>query len=84
MGFYTEEPATAAPMVGGTFYRLDIGAVLFVSLVSTCGRDGQKIEVLGQGFKGTRGVFFQGDAANFTVVSDHYPSLRLLACSAQG
>jgi hypothetical protein len=42
------------------------------SLVSTTGKVGKTIEVLGQGFTGTTGVSFNGTAATFAVVSDTY------------
>jgi uncharacterized repeat protein (TIGR03803 family) len=57
----------------GVFYSLDISAGPFVSLVSTSGKVGNTVEVLGQGFKGTTGVFFNGTSATFKVSpSDTY------------
>jgi len=40
--------------------------------VSTSGRIGKTIEILGQGLTGSTGVSFNGTAANFQVVSDTY------------
>ena len=56
----------------GTFYRLNLGLKPFVSLVSTSGKVGQTVEILGQGFTGTKGVSFNGTAAPFKVVSSTY------------
>jgi len=56
----------------GTFFSLDVGLKPFVSLVSTSGRIGKTIEILGQGFTGTTWVSFNGTAANFQEVSDTY------------
>jgi len=41
----------------------------FVSLVSTSGKVGKTVEVLGQGFTGTTAVSFNGTPATFKVVS---------------
>jgi uncharacterized repeat protein (TIGR03803 family) len=57
----------------GTFYSLDLGLRPFASLVSTSGKAGKVIGVLGQGFTGTTGVSFHGTAVRkFKVVSDTY------------
>ena len=56
----------------GTFYRGRGGLKPFVSLVSTFGRVGQKIEILGQGFNGTTSVAVNGVSATYNVVSDTY------------
>jgi IPT/TIG domain-containing protein len=42
------------------------------SLMSTTGRVGKTVEVLGQGFTGTTAVSFNGTAATFNVWSDTY------------
>jgi uncharacterized repeat protein (TIGR03803 family) len=47
----------------GVFYSLKIGAKPFVSLVSTSGKVGSKIEILGQGFSSASVVKFNGVAA---------------------
>ena len=56
----------------GTFYSLDDQLPPFVSLVSTSGKVGDSIEILGQGLNGTTGVSLNGKAAHFTIVSDTY------------
>jgi len=56
----------------GVVYSFDMGLGPFVSLVSTLGRVGKTVDVLGQGFTGTTGVSFNGTAAVFTVKSDTY------------
>lgn len=56
----------------GVFYSLNVGLKPFVSLVSTSGKVGKTIEILGQGFKGTTDVSFNGTAATFKVSSATY------------
>jgi uncharacterized repeat protein (TIGR03803 family) len=56
----------------GVFYKLDIGLKPFVSLVSAADGVGKTVEILGQGFKGTKAVSFNGTAATFKVISDTY------------
>ncbi|MGA8150536.1 MAG: choice-of-anchor tandem repeat GloVer-containing protein [Terriglobales bacterium] len=56
----------------GVVYSLDIASGPFVRLVSTSGKVGKNIEVLGQGFTDTTDVSFNGTPATFTVVSDTY------------
>jgi uncharacterized repeat protein (TIGR03803 family) len=56
----------------GVVYSFDMGLGPFVSLVSTSGKVGKTIEVLGQGFTGTTAVSFNGTAATFTVERDTY------------
>ena len=41
-------------------------------MVTSSGKVGKTIEILGQGFKGTTEVSFNGTAAKFTVVSETY------------
>jgi uncharacterized repeat protein (TIGR03803 family) len=57
---------------GGVLYCLDVGARPFVKLLFTAGRVGRPIGILGQGFKGTTIVSFNGTPATFRVVSDTY------------
>jgi hypothetical protein len=58
---------------GGVFYRWkDLTMPAFVSLLPYSGKVGKTIEFLGQGFKGTKGVSFNGSAAAFKIVSDVY------------
>jgi uncharacterized repeat protein (TIGR03803 family) len=53
----------------GVFYSLADALPAFVSLLSTSGKVGDSVPILGQGFKGTKSVSFNGKAANFKVVS---------------
>jgi uncharacterized repeat protein (TIGR03803 family) len=53
---------------GGVLYSLDVDVQSFVSLLFTAGRAGRPIGILGQGFKGTTGVSFNGSPATFRVV----------------
>jgi len=63
-------PCTAGQC--GVFYSVNVGVGPFVSLVSTSGKVGKTVEVLGQGFTGTKSVSFNGTAATFKVSSDTY------------
>jgi hypothetical protein len=57
----------------GVFYSLNLGLKPFVSLLPTSGKVGATVEILGQGFTGTKAVSFNGTAAaKFTVVSNTY------------
>lgn len=56
----------------GTSFSVDLGLGPFVSLVSTSGRVGKSIGILGQGFTGATGVSFNGASGVFKVVSDTY------------
>ena len=56
----------------GTFYSFSVGLHAFVRLVSTSGKVGSTVEILGQGFTGTTAVSFNGVAATFHVVSQTY------------
>lgn len=57
----------------GVFYSLNLGLKPFVSLLPASGNVGATVEILGQGFIGTKAVSFNGTAAaKFTVVSDTY------------
>jgi len=54
----------------GFVYSLDMGLAPFVRLVSTLGKVGKRIEILGQGFTGTTAVSFNGTPATYTIASD--------------
>jgi uncharacterized repeat protein (TIGR03803 family) len=56
----------------GTFFSLKMGLKPFAGLVFASGKVGKSVEILGQGFTGTKSVSFSGTAAKFTVVSDTY------------
>jgi uncharacterized repeat protein (TIGR03803 family) len=73
--------STAGNSLGGSvFYSLDAGLAPFVRVASPTGRAGQIVRILGQGFRGTRSVWFGGRAARFQVLSDH----NLVAIVPQG
>jgi uncharacterized repeat protein (TIGR03803 family) len=57
---------------GGVIYCVDAGLPPFVRLVFTAGKVGRSIGILGQRFKGTTSVSFNGTGAAFRVVSDTY------------
>jgi len=56
----------------GTVYSLGTGLGAFAKLVTTHGKVGSTVEILGQGFTGTIGVSFDGVNATFDNVSDTY------------
>jgi uncharacterized repeat protein (TIGR03803 family) len=68
----------------GTFYGLNIGLKPFVSLVSPSGKIGKTIGILGQGFKGTMGVSFNGTPASFKVVSTTYLTAKVPGGATSG
>lgn len=68
----------------GVVYSLDMGLGPFVSLVSTSGKVGKIVEVLGQGFTGTTGVSFNGTAASFTIKSDTYLTVTVPSGATTG
>lgn len=56
----------------GTFFRGTGGLKPFVGLVNAFGKAGEQVEILGQGFRGTTSVTFNGTSAVYQVVSDTY------------
>jgi uncharacterized repeat protein (TIGR03803 family) len=56
----------------GVFYSLKMGLGPFVSSMFNSGKVGRAVEILGQGFKGTTGVSFNGTAARFSLKSNTY------------
>lgn len=59
----------------GTFYSFfEQGMTPFAGLVTTSGKVGDPVDILGQGFTGATSVSFGGTSAAFTVVSDTYVS----------
>jgi uncharacterized repeat protein (TIGR03803 family) len=72
------------PNVGcGVFYSWNQGLKPFVSLLSTSGRVGDTIGILGQKFTGTTAVFFNGVSAAFTLDTT-YPDTYLTATVPSG
>ena len=68
----------------GTVFSVDLGLEAFASLVSTSGKVGKLVEILGQGFTGTTKVSFNGTSAQFNVVSDTYLTARVPAKATSG
>jgi uncharacterized repeat protein (TIGR03803 family) len=66
------DTAVAGTYGYGTYFSLDLGLGPFVNLVSTSGKVGKSVGVLGQGFVGTTDVSFNGISAKFKVVSGTY------------
>jgi uncharacterized repeat protein (TIGR03803 family) len=56
----------------GVFFSLNLGLGPFARIVSTSGKAGKTVEILGQGLTGTTAVAFNGTSASFNVVSDTY------------
>jgi uncharacterized repeat protein (TIGR03803 family) len=56
----------------GYVYSIDLGLPPFVRLVSTSGKVGTSITILGQGFTGTTDVSFNGIPATFKVWSNTF------------
>jgi uncharacterized repeat protein (TIGR03803 family) len=63
---------SGGPIGMGVVYSLDLGLSPFVKLLPTSGRVSNSIGILGQGFRGTTAVSFNGTAATFTVKSSTY------------
>jgi uncharacterized repeat protein (TIGR03803 family) len=68
----------------GTFFGVNIGTKPFVSLVTTSGKVGNTIGILGQGFKGATGVSFNGIPATFKVVSSTYLTAKVPSGATTG
>jgi uncharacterized repeat protein (TIGR03803 family) len=64
--------AYGGPDGDGTAFQLSLGLGPFVSLVSTSGKVGTPIKILGQGLTGTTAVSFNGTPATFKVWADTY------------
>jgi uncharacterized repeat protein (TIGR03803 family) len=68
----------------GVAYSLNAGLHPFVALVTTSGKAGQTIEILGNGLTGTTSVKFGTGSASFTVVSDTYMTAVVPATGTTG
>ena len=68
----------------GTVFNLSVGLGPFVSLQRYVGKVSQPDGILGQGFTGTSGVFFNGTPASYTVVSDTYLTTKVPAGATTG
>jgi uncharacterized repeat protein (TIGR03803 family) len=69
---------------GSVFYSLDTGLGPFVSSVTSVGKGGGTVEILGQGFTGTSNVSFNGTPAAFTAVADTYLTATIPAAATSG
>jgi uncharacterized repeat protein (TIGR03803 family) len=68
----------------GVAYSLNAGLPPFVSTVQPSGKVGQTIGFLGDGFNAASNVSFNGRAATFSVVSDHYLTATVPAGATTG
>jgi len=68
----------------GVAYSLNAGLHPFVALLTTSGKAGQTIEILGNGLTGTTSVKFGTGSASFTVVSDTYMTAVVPATGTTG
>jgi uncharacterized repeat protein (TIGR03803 family) len=59
-------------LTSGVLYSLDVGLAPFAKLMTTQGKAGQVVEILGQKFTGTSSVMFGRGSASFNIVSDNY------------
>jgi hypothetical protein len=59
---------------GGVLYTLNVSVKPFVSLVFNAGEVGRSIGILGQGFKGTTTVSFNGTPATLQCSVQHLSS----------
>jgi uncharacterized repeat protein (TIGR03803 family) len=66
-GLFYGDTAAGGGTNQGVFYSVNDSQQPFVSLLTTSGKVGATIEILGQGFTGTTGVFFNGVSAAFTI-----------------
>ena len=71
-GMLYGDTASAGAYGHGTFYGLQVGLEPFVSLLSAVGEVGRPVGILGQAFKGTKAVSFNGTPAPYKVISDNY------------
>jgi|HubBroStandDraft_1064217.scaffolds.fasta_scaffold05293_5 uncharacterized repeat protein (TIGR03803 family) len=70
--------------VDGTAFGISTGIGPFVALVSTAGRVGQIVGILGQGFEGTSSVSFAGTSAAFTAKSETFIMATVPAGATNG
>jgi len=68
----------------GVAYSLNAGLHPFAALLTTSGKAGQTIEILGNGLTGTSSVKFGAGSASFTVVSDTYMTAVVPATGTTG
>jgi uncharacterized repeat protein (TIGR03803 family) len=68
----------------GVAYSLNAGLHPFVALLTTSGRAGKVIQILGNGLTGTTSVKFGTGSASFTVVSDTFMTAVVPATGTTG
>ncbi len=68
----------------GVAYSLNMGLHPFVALLTTSGKAGQVIQILGNGLKGATSVKFGTGSASFTVVSDTFMTAVVPATGTTG
>jgi uncharacterized repeat protein (TIGR03803 family) len=68
----------------GVLYSLNVGLHPFVALLTTSGKVGQVIQILGNGLKGATSVKFGTGSAGFTVVSDTFMTAVVPATGTTG
>lgn len=68
----------------GTVFRFSTALNPFISFVEPAGKIGQTAQILGQGFKGTTQVSFNGVAANFKVIANTFLTTTVPAGATTG
>jgi uncharacterized repeat protein (TIGR03803 family) len=68
----------------GVFYSFNVGLDPFVSIVNWYGKVGKTVEILGQGFKGTTAVSFNGTPAAFKATAPDYLTAVVPAGATSG
>ena len=68
----------------GTVFNLSTGLKPFVAFVRVFGTVGDTVQILGQGFKGTTGVCFNGTSASFAVKSNTFLTAVVPAGATSG
>jgi uncharacterized repeat protein (TIGR03803 family) len=68
----------------GVLYSLDIGAAPFVRTVTTTGKVGKTVGILGGELNGTTSVSFNGTNATYRIVSDTFISATIPAGATSG
>ena len=68
----------------GVFYSFKVGLPAFVALLTTSGKAGQVVQILGNGLTGTTSVKFGSGSASFTVVSNTYMTAVVPATGTTG
>jgi len=83
-GILYSDTHTGGTVSFGVAYSLNVGLHPFVALLTTSGKAGQVIQILGNGLTGTTGVKFGTGSASFTKVSDTYMTAVVPATGTTG